>query len=154
MYWFNGKKNINLVEGICLVMGAVFIFSLTLLADFSSQAFAQRDQKDKPELNVFNPVGRPIGAVDNEGNIYNPVGKLIGAVDGSGTVYSIFKKPVGKVDARGQVFNRVGKLTGSVDDEGNVFNNNGRKIGSVKSPAPGNIILIGGAAWLLLLGVR
>ncbi len=154
MYWFNGKKNINLVEGICLVMGAVFIFSVALILDSSSQAFAQTDQKDKPELNVFNPVGRPIGAVDNEGNIYNPVGKLIGAVDGSGTVYSIFKKPVGKVDARGQVFNRVGKLTGSVDDEGNVFNNNGRKIGSVKSPAPGNIILIGGAAWLLLLGVR
>lgn len=154
MFWFNGKKDVNLKEGICLVMGAIFIFSVALILGPSCQAFAQSDQKDKPELNVFNPVGRPIGAVDNEGNIYNPIGKLIGTVDNSGTVYNIFKKPVGKVDAKGQVFNRVGKLTGSVDDKGNVFNKNGRIIGSVNSPAPGNIILIGGAAWLLLLGVR
>jgi hypothetical protein len=154
MVWFNGKKNINWVEGFCLVMGVVFIFSVALILDSSNQAFAQKDKKDKPELNVFNPVGTPIGAVDDEGNIYNPVHKLIGSVDGSGTVYSIFKKPIGKIDARGQVFNRIGKLTGSVDDEGNVFNNNGRKVGSVKSPSPGNIMLIGGAAWLLLLGVR
>lgn len=154
MVWFNGKKNINLLKSLCLGMGAVFIFSLALTLDFSTQALAQKDQKDKPELNVFNPVGRPVGAVDSEGNIYNPVGKLIGTVDGSGTVYNIFDKPVGKVDAKGRVFNRVGKLTGSVDLDGNVLNNNGRKIGSVESPSPGNIILIGGAAWLLLLGVR
>ena len=154
MVWFNGKKKVNLAEGICLVMAAVFIFTVSLILDSRCQVFAQKDQKDKPELNVFNPVDRPIGAVDGEGNIYNPVGKLIGKVDGGGTVYNIFDKPVGKVDASGQVFNRVGKLTGSVDEEGNVFNNNGRKIGSVNSPYPGNVMLIGGAAWLLLLGVR
>ena len=154
MYWFNGKKNINRIEGICLVMGAVFIFSVALNLDFNNQAFAQKDQKDKPELNVFNPVGRAIGAVDEEGNVYNRLGRLIGSVDGSGTIYNISKNAVGKVEARGKVFNRVGTLTGSVDEEGNVFNNNGRNIGSVKSPYPGNIILIGGAAWLLLLGVR
>ena len=154
MVWFNGKKNINWGEGICLVMGIVFIFSVTLILDSSDQALAQTNQEDKPELNVFNPVGRPVGAVDDGGNIYNPVGRLIGTVDSGGTVYNIFEKPVGKVDAKGRVFNRVGKLTGSVDEEGNVLNNNGRNIGSVKSPIPGNIILIGGAAWLLLLGVR
>ena len=154
MVWFNGKKNINLVERICLIIAAVFIFSFALILDSNSQVFAQKDQTDKIELNVFNRVGRPIGAVDSEGNIYNPVGRPIGKVDGSGTVYNIFENPVGKVDAKGQVFNRVGTLTGSVDEEGNVLNNNGRKIGSVQSPSPGNIILIGGAAWLLLLGVR
>jgi len=154
MCWFDFKKNTVMRDGICLVMGILCIILFALLADFGTQAFAQKNQKEKPELNVFNPVGRPVGAVDDEGNVYNPVGKLVGSVDGSGTVYNIFKKPVGKVDAKGQVFNRVGKLTGSVDEEGNVFNNNGRRIGCVKSPVPGNIILIGGAAWLLLLGPR
>ena len=154
MVWFNGNKKLNLAEGICLVMAAVIILAVSLVLDSRCQVFAQEDQKDKIELNVFNRVGRPIGAVDSEGNIYNPVGRLIGKVDGSGTVYNIFENPVGKVDAKGQVFNRVGTLTGSVDEEGNVLNNNGRKIGSVQSPSPGNIILIGGAAWLLLLGVR
>ena len=154
MVWFNGKKNINWVEGICLVMGVVFIFSVVLILDSSNQAFAQKDQKDKPELNVFNPVGTPIGSVDEAGSVYNRLGRLIGSVDDRGIIYNISKNPIGKVEAGGKVFNRVGKLTGSVDDEGNVFNNNGRNIGSVKSPYPGNLILIGGAAWLLLLGVR
>lgn len=137
-----------------LAIGVICIISLSLMPHFNGPVFAKSDEKEKPELNVFNPAGRPIGAVDDKGNVYNPVGRLIGTVDGSGTIYNISKKPIGKVDVRGKVFNRVGKLVGSVDDEGNVFNNNGRKIGSVKSPAPGNIILIGGAAWLLLLGVR
>jgi hypothetical protein len=141
MVWFNGKKNINLVEG------ALFLAS-------SSQVSAQKDQKDKPELNVFNPVGTPIGSVDEAGSVYNRLGRLIGSVDDRGIIYNISKNPIGKVEAGGKVFNRVGTLVGSVDDEGDVFNNNGRKIGSVQSPFPGNIMLIGGAAWLLLLGVR
>ena len=154
MHWFNMKKNRNLVLYLSLLIGVICIISLTLMPHFNGRLFAKSDEKENPELNVFNPVGTPIGSVEDQGNVYNRLGRLIGSVDGRGTIYNISKNAVGKVEASGKVFNRVGTLVGSVDDEGNVFNNNGRKIGSVKSPIPGNIILIGGAAWLLLLGVR
>ena len=151
---FNRKKNRKLIAYLSLVIGIICIISLSLMPQLDGPVFAKSDEKEKPELNVFNPVDTPIGSVDEAGSVYNRLGRLIGSVDSSGIIYNISKKPIGKVDARGKVFNRVNKLVGSVDDEGNVFNNNGRKIGSVKSPIPGNIMLIGGAAWLLLLGVR
>ena len=154
MYRININKTNKLTACVSLVIGVLCIISLSLMPYLNGPVFAKSDEKEKPELNVFNPVGTPIGSVDGEGSVYNRLGRLIGSVDGKGIIYNISKNPIGKVEANGKVFNRVGKLVGSVDDEGNVFNNNGRKIGSVKSPIPGNIILIGGAAWLLLLGVR
>jgi hypothetical protein len=154
MHRFNRKKNRNLVVYPSFVIGLMCIISLSLIPYLNGPVFAKSDEKEKPELNVFNPVGTPIGSVDEEGSVYNRLGRLIGSVDPRGTIYNISKNVIGKVEASGKVFNRVGKLVGSVDEEGNVFNNNGRKIGSVKSPVPGNTILIGGAAWLLLLGVR
>ncbi len=154
MYRFNREKNRNLVAYPSLAIALICIISLSLMSHFNGPLLAKSDEKQKPELNVFNPVDTPIGSVDDKGNVYNRLGRLIGSVDSRGTIYNISKNAIGKVEASGKVFNRVGKLVGSVNDEGNVFNNNGRRIGSVKSPIPGNIILIGGAAWLLLLGVR
>ncbi len=151
---FNRKKNRNLIAYPSLAIGLICIISLTLMPHFKGPAEARNGEKEKPELNVFNPVGTAIGAVDEAGSVYNRLGRLIGSVDPKGTIYNISKNPIGKVEADGKVFNRLGKLVGSVDDEGNVFNNNGRKVGSVKSPISGNIMLIGGAAWLLLLRVR
>jgi len=154
MYRINITKNNKLVACVSLITGIICILSLSLMPHFQGPAEAKNDEKEKLELNVFNPAGTPIGSVDAEGGVYNRLGRLIGSVDSKGTIYNISKNAIGKVEANGKVFNRVGKLVGSVDEEGNVLNNNGKKIGSVKSPIPGNIILIGGAAWLLLLGVR
>lgn len=154
MHQFNINENKNLLAYLRLIIGVLCIISLSLVPNLNGPAFAKSDEKEKPELNVFNLVGTPIGSVDEEGGVYNRLGKLIGSVDGGGTIYNISKNVIGKVEANGKVFNRLGKLVGSVDDEGNVFNNNGSKTGSVKSPIPGNIILIGGAAWLLLLRVK
>ena len=154
MHRFNMKKNSKLAAYPSLATGLICIISLSLMLHFNGPAFAKNDEKEKPELNVFNPVGTPIGSVDEAGSVYNRLGRVIGSVDGKGIIYNISKNPVGKVEAGGKVYNRVGTLVGSVDEEGIVLNNNGRKIGSVKSPIPGSIMLIGGAAWLLLLGVR
>ena len=154
MYRINTTKNNKLVACVSLITGIICILSLSLMPHFQGPAEAKNDGKEKLELNVFNPAGTPIGSVDEAGGVYNRLGRLVGSVDPSGTIYNISNNVIGKVEVNGKVFNRVGKLVGSVDEEGNVLNNNGRKIGSVKSPIPGNIILIGGAAWLLLLGVR
>ena len=154
MHRFNINENKNLATYISLLTGVLCIIALSFVPHLSGPVFAKNGEKEKPELNVFNPVGTAIGSVDEAGNVYNRLGRLVGSVDPKGTIYNISKSTIGKVEANGKVFNRVGKLVGSVDDEGNVLNNNGKKVGSVKSPVPGNIILIGGAAWLLLLGVR
>jgi hypothetical protein len=154
MHRFNMYENRNLSAYARLIIGVLCILSLLLLPYLNGPAFAKSDEKEKPELNVFNPVGTPIGSVDEEGGVYNRLGKLIGSVDGGGSIYNISNSVIGKVDTKGRVFNRVGTLTGSVDKEGSVYNKNGKKVGSVKSPVAGNTILIGGAAWLLLLGPR
>ena len=154
MHWINIIKSNKLAAYISLVIGIVGILSLSLMPYLDEPVIAKSHEKEKPELNVFNPVGTPIGSVDEAGGVYNRLGRLIGSVDPRGTIYNISNNVTGNVEASGKVFNRVGTLVGSVDEEGNVFNNNGKKIGSVKSPVPGNIMLIGGAAWLLLLGVR
>ena len=154
MHWLSRKENRKLAAYFSLAIYLIFIVSLSLIPYFNAGVFAKSDEKEKPELNVFNPVGTPIGSVDDQGSVYNRLGRLIGSVDARGIIYNISRSPIGKVEAGGKVFNRVGTLVGSVDEEGIVFNNNGRKIGSVQSPIPGNIMLIGGAAWLLLLGVR
>ena len=150
---FIRKKNRNFIAYSILAIGLLCIISLTLMPYFRGTAEAQNGEKEKPELNVFNPVGTAIGYIDEGGSVYNRLGRLVGSVDPTGTIFNISKNPVGKVEADGKVYNRLDKLVGSVDYEGNVFNNNGRKVGSVKSPVPGNIILIGGAAWLLLLRI-
>ena len=137
-----------------LAIGLVCIISLILMPHFKGPAEAKNDGKEKPELNVFNIAGTPIGSVDEAGNVYNRLGRIVGSVDPKGTISNISNNVIGKVEVNGKIFNRVGTFVGSVDDEGNVFNKNGKKVGSVKPPIPGNIILIGGAAWLLVLVIR
>lgn len=150
-----GSSNPELwVVGTRLIMGVIFIFALSFTVDFDEHAIAQGDQKDTPELNVFNLYDKPIGAVDMEGKVYNPYGKPVGYIDAAGTVHNIYDKPIGKIDRDGKAFNLLGTFLGSVDTDGNVFNINGRKLGSVRPPEPGNIIQIGGAAWLLLIRRR
>ena len=154
MHRFNINENKSLAIYTSFLTGVLCIIALSFMLYLGGPVFAKNDGKEKPELNVFNPAGTPIGSVDEAGSVYNRLGKLIGSVDARGTIYNISKNAIGKVEDSGKVFNRVGTLVGSVDDEGNVFNNNGRTIGSVKSPVPGSIMLIGGAAWVLLLGPR
>jgi hypothetical protein len=154
MHWINTIKKDKSAACVSLAIGIIAIISLSLMPNLEAPVLAKSHDKGKPELNVFNPVGTGIGSVDEAGSVYNRLGRLIGSVESNGIIYNISKNPIGKVEAGGKVFNRVGTLVGSVDEEGNVFNNNGRTIGSVKSPIPGSIMLIGGAAWLLLLGPR
>lgn len=150
------RININskLATSAGLALGLICIISLTLMPHFKGLAEAKNDGKEKPELNVFNIAGTPIGSVDEAGTVYNRLGRIVGSVDPQGTISNISNKVIGKVEVSGKVFNRVGTLVGSVDDEGSVFNKNGKKVGSVKPPVPGNIILVGGAAWLLILVIR
>ena len=154
MVWTKGSKNWSWMVYTCSVMRVICITALFFFIAFDGDAFAQGDQKDKPELNVFNINGTPIGAVDVEGKVYNPYGKPVGYIDAGGTVYNIFDKAIGKIDRDGKAFNLLGTFLGSVDTDGNVFNINGRKLGSVRPPEPGNIIQIGGAGWLLLIRRR
>ncbi len=136
---------------IFLVMGVIGAFLLTLTGSRDREVFADENQKEQPELNVFNLNGKPIGSVDVEGIVYNSVGKPIGSVDKSGLIYSISKTSIGQVNPDGKVLNRLGKVIGMTDREGNVFVINGKKVGSVLPPEPGDIVSIGGAAFLLLL---
>jgi hypothetical protein len=133
------------------VIGVIGAFVLFLTGTNEREVFAKESKKDKPELNVFNLKGKAIGSVDVEGIVYNSVGRPIGSVDESGVVYSISKASIGQIDSNGKVLNRLGRVIGTADLEGNVFVINGKKVGSVESPEPGNIVLIGGAAFLLLL---
>jgi hypothetical protein len=136
---------------VFMVIGVIGASALFLTGSHEGEVFAKEKQKDQPELNVFNLKGKAIGSVDAEGTVYNLVGRPIGSVDENGVVYSISKAPIGQVDPDGQVSNRLGKVIGMADPEGNVFVINGKKVGSVEPPEPGDIDLIGGAAFLLLL---
>jgi hypothetical protein len=134
-----------------LVIVLIGTFTLFLTGSHKGDVFAKENQIDQPELNVFNLKGKPIGSVDVEGNVYNSIGRPIGFVDENGVVYNISKASIGQIDPDGKVLNRLGRVIGMADPEGNVFVINGKKVGSVESPEAGNIDLIGGAAFLLLL---
>lgn len=134
-----------------LVIGVIGAFALSLTGINEGEVFAKESQKDQPELNVFNLKGKPVGSVDVKGIVYNSAGKPIGSVDENGVVYSISKASIGQIAPDGKVLNRLGRVIGRADLEGNVFVINGKKVGSVKLPEPGNVALIGGAAFLLLL---
>lgn len=136
---------------VFLVTGVIGAFALSLMGSPEREVLAKEKQKDQPELNVFNLKGKPIGSVDVGGTVYNSVGRPIGSVDESGVVYNISKASIGQIDSEGKILNRLGRVIGTTDLEGNVFVINGKKVGSVEPPEPGNIVLIGGAAFLLLL---
>jgi len=145
------RLTMNRAIWVFLVIGVIGAFALFLTGSHEGEVFAKENQKDQPELNVFNLKGKPIGSVDVEGTVYNSVGRPIGSVDESGVVYNVSKASIGQIDSNGKVLNRLGRVIGIADPEGNVFVINGKKVGSVEPPEPGNIVLIGGAAFLLLL---
>ena len=84
---------------------------------------------------------RSPGFLENGVSVESVIGEAVSQI-------SFHKKIIGKVDSDGKVFNQSGTMLGSVNENGQVLNRNGKKIGSVN--ADGNIMLIGGAARLLL----
>ena len=148
----HSNRSVNFWVPFCLAIGFILIFAPVMTAGFSGKAFAKgavAAEKNDFKGNVLNLSGRTIGSVDADGNILNINGKAVGSVGTGGTVFNINKKKIGSVDADGKVRNKPGTLLGSVNANGDVFNRNGRQVGSVE--AFGNIVLIGGAAQLLLL---
>jgi hypothetical protein len=149
---FRGNRNTHGWISICLGMGLLCIFTLSIIAGFDGEAFAQ-SEKDKGEdvskANVLNRYGKAVGSVDENGNVFNLNGRSVGSVDSSGTIFNVSKTAIGNIDADGKIWNQYGTALGSVDKNGDVLNRNGRKVGSVE--ASGDTILIGGAARLLLL---
>jgi len=108
--------------------------------------FAQT-QQPRPQGNVLNLYGAPVGAVDENGNVSTPYGSKIGSVDPKGNIYNVSNMLIGRVYLNGDIFNQAGDFLGYVDAEGNVYNVSEIKIGSVQ--VGGNFILAGGAARII-----
>ena len=121
---------------------AVVITTLVLGEDPSAQA-----PQPKPQGNVLNPYGAPVGAVDEKGIVTTPYGSKLGHVDADGNVYNVSSIFIGKVYPNGDIFNQAGDYLGYVDLDGNVYNVSEFKVGSVQ--AGGNVALAGGAARIL-----
>jgi len=105
--------------------------------------FAQT-QQPRPQGNVLNLYGAPVGAVDENGNVSTPYGSKLGSVDLEGSIYNVSNIFIGKVYPNGDIFNQAGDFLGYVDAEGNVSE---IKSGSVQ--VGGNLILAGGAARII-----
>jgi hypothetical protein len=113
-------------------------------------------QQPKPQGNVLNPYGAPVGAVDEEGIVTTPYGSKVGHVDPDGNVYNVSSIFIGKVYPNGDIFNQAGDYLGYVDEDGSVYNVSEFKVGFVQ--AGGNVLLAGGAARIIFFksskGVR
>jgi hypothetical protein len=104
-------------------------------------------QQPKPQGNVLNPYGAPVGAVDEKGIVSTPYGSKLGNVDPDGSVYNVSSIFIGRVYRNGDIFNQAGDFLGYVDADGNVYNVSDFKVGSVQ--AGGNVFLAGGAARII-----
>ena len=104
-------------------------------------------QQPKPQGNVLNSYGAPVGAVDEKGIVSTPYGSKLGNVDPDGSVYNVSDIFIGRVYRNGDIFNQAGDFLGYVDADGNVYNVSGFKVGSVQ--AGGNVFLAGGAARII-----
>jgi hypothetical protein len=120
----------------------VFFTTFVLGEDMLAQA-----QQPKPQGNVLNPYGAPVGAVDEKGQVTTPYGSNLGSVDSDGRVYNVSSIFIGKVYPNGDIFNQAGDYLGYVDADGNVYNVSEFKVGSVQ--AEGNVLLAGGAARII-----
>ena len=149
---FRGNRNIHRWISICLGMGLLCIFTLSIMAAFEGKAFAQSEKakgEDVSKASVLNRYGKAVGSVDENGTVFNLYGRSVGSVDSGGNIFNVSKIVIGNIDADGKVWNQSGTTLGSVEPNGDVFNRNGRKVGSVEAIEA--TILIGGAARLLLL---
>ena len=149
---FRGNRNIHGWISICLGMGLLCIFTLSIITGFDGEAFAKSEKakrEDVSKANVLNRYGKAVGSVDENGTVFNLYVRSVGSVDSGGTIFNVSKIAIGNTDADGKVWNQSGTNLGSIDTNGDVFNRNGRKVGSVEAIEA--TILIGGAARLLLL---
>ena len=149
---FRGNRNIHGWISICLGMGLLCIFTLSIITGFDGEAFAKSEKakrEDVSKANVLNRYGKAVGSVDENGTVFNLYGRSVGSVDSGGTIFNVSKIAIGNTDADGKVWNQSGTNLGSIDTNGDVLNRNGRKVGSVEAIEA--TILIGGAARLLLL---
>jgi hypothetical protein len=147
-----GKKGPAVRRGTCLLWGLVCLVVLTAPQHSAQEVFAQTEkagEKENAEGSVLNRFGRVVGSVDANGDIFNRFGHALGSVEADGTVFNVSEIVIGQVKPNGDVLNQSGTVLGSVNANGEVFNRSGRMVGSVN--APGSIVLIGGAARLLLL---
>jgi hypothetical protein len=129
------------------------IFSLSVVLAVLFAAFPSHDesiaqsQQPKPQGNVLNPYGAPVGAVDESGIVTTPYGSKLGNVDADGNVYNVSSIFIGRVYPNGDILNQAGDFLGYVDADGNVYNVSEFKVGSVQSG--GNVFLAGGAARII-----
>jgi hypothetical protein len=133
-----------------MVVGVFVVLSLSFMISHSAIVLAQMTKAPKLKPNVFTPYDQPIGTVDTEGNVFALAGNQIGKVDADGSIYNVSKIMVGKVETDGKVKNQSGTVLCTVTADGKVYNVSGTLIGSVKDTG-GNLILIGGAARLLVM---
>jgi len=122
------------------------VLMLLCAAALSVTALAQ-SQHIKPQGNVLNPYGAPVGAVDENGVVTTPYGSKVGHVDSDGNVYNVSSIFIGKVDPNGDIFNQAGDYLGYVDTDDSVYNVSEFKVGSVQ--AGGDVFLAGGAARII-----
>jgi len=127
---------------LMVVLLAVFFTPFVPGKDTSAQA-----QQPKPQGNVLNPYGAPVGAVDEKGIVTTPYGSKVGNVDADGNVYNVSSIFIGRVYPNGDIFNQADDYLGYVDSDGNVYNVSEFKVGSVQ--AGGNVFRAGGAARII-----
>lgn len=131
------------LRSFCVMAGLIVVCVTMILGE---TAFAQNPQP-KPQGNVLNPYGAPVGAVDEKGQVTTPYGSRLGFVDPDGRIYNVSDIFIGTVYPNGDIFNQAGDYLGYVDAEGNVFNVSDFKVGSVQ--AEGDVFLAGGAARII-----
>ena len=128
----------------------ISFFANLFLACFllaQESAAPEQNQEVRPQGNVLNLYGAPVGAVDENGNVFNAYGSKLGRVDSDGNVYNVSDIFIGKVGSNGDLFNQEGVFIGYVRADGSVYNVSDIKIGSVQSG--GNLILTGAAARII-----
>jgi len=138
------KMSFSKMIRLGLLIGGLTAFCTPLVPEQGPLAQAQQP---KPQGNVLNPYGAPVGAVDGKGEVTTPYGGKLGSVDPEGNVYNVSDIFIGKVYANGDIFNQAGDYLGYVDADGDVYNVSEFKVGSVQTG--GNLILAGGAARII-----
>ena len=133
----------KLFHSLCFSAWLIVFCAIFVLG---ADSFAQV-QQPKPQGNVLNPYGAPVGAVDESGIVTTPYGSKLGNVDADGNVYNVSSIFIGRVYPNGDIFNQAGDFLGYVDADGNVYNVSEFKVGSVQSG--GNVFLAGGAARII-----
>jgi 5-fold beta-flower protein len=135
----------NRAEPRFIFFSANLLLACLLLAQ--ELAASEQNRQVRPQGNVLNLYGAPVGAVDENGNVFNAYRSKLGRVDSDGNVYNVSEIFIGKVGSNGDLFNQEGVFIGYVRADGSVYNVSDIKIGSVQTG--GNLILSGAAARII-----